>query len=96
MKKSQTIGLSCKSWCYFYALLIIFGFVSLAQADNSYAGLYYTNDSTSVTITGYYGDSNNITIPSTIDGLPVVRVEDEAFDSNTNLTGITIPSSLLK
>ncbi|MGO8675720.1 MAG: choice-of-anchor tandem repeat GloVer-containing protein [Limisphaerales bacterium] len=47
-----------------------------------------------ITITGYAGPGGAVTIPGTIDGLPVTRIGDQAFYQDTSLTGITIPDSV--
>ena len=58
----------------------------------------YTANSGTITITGYTGPGGAVTIPSTINGLPVTSIGDYAFStpfsSNTNLTSITIPNSV--
>lgn len=54
---------------------------------------YTTNDG-AVTITGYTGAGGNVTIPDTIDGLPVISIAEWAFDSCASLTNVTIPDSV--
>jgi hypothetical protein len=55
----------------------------------------YTNTNGTITITGYTGPGGNVAIPSTINGLPVTSIGDQAFWFNcANLTGITIPDSV--
>ncbi len=49
----------------------------------------YTNINGTITITGYTGPGGAVTIPSMINGLPVTRIGDWAFDTQTNLTDIT-------
>ena len=47
------------------------------------------------TITGYRGSDTSITLPSVdIDGAPIQAVNDDAFQGNTSLTSVTIPSSI--
>lgn len=47
------------------------------------------------TITGYRGSDSNITIPSVDrDGEPIQAINDYAFENNTSLTSVTIPSSI--
>ena len=45
-------------------------------------------------ITGYTGNGGNVTVPDTIDGLPVTTIGDEAFVGCTGLTSITLPNSV--
>jgi hypothetical protein len=47
-----------------------------------------------ITITGYHGAGGDIGIPDTINGLPVVGIGDDAFDSYDSLTSVTIPDSV--
>lgn len=54
----------------------------------------YTASGGAVTITGYQGTSLAVVIPSTIIGLPVTRIDDDAFYYQDDLTSITIPSSV--
>ena len=55
--------------------------------------IYTTNNGT-ITIDFYYGSASAVTIPSTIDGLTVTSIGDEAFYYCTNLISITIPKSV--
>ncbi len=65
-----------------------------------YEGFYYTTNDGVITITGYDGDSEGgtvtgtVTVPSTIDGLPVTSIGDRSFIDNSTLTNITLPNSL--
>jgi hypothetical protein len=54
----------------------------------------YTTTNGSITITGYTGPGGEVTIPSTINGLPVTSIGDWAFSSCTSLASITIPNSV--
>jgi len=54
----------------------------------------YTVSNGEVTITGYTGSGGAVTIPPTIDGMPVVGIGYDAFEAYTNMTSITIPSSV--
>jgi hypothetical protein len=47
-----------------------------------------------ITITGYGGPGGEVTIPDTINGLPVTKIGNSAFFHQYNLTGITIPNSV--
>ena len=50
---------------------------------------YIINDDGTITITGYTGSGGAVTIQSTIYGLPVTSIDDEAF-AGTSLTCVTI------
>jgi hypothetical protein len=54
---------------------------------------YVTNDGT-ITITGYTGPGLIVTIPGTINGLPVTSIGDGAFYDYYHLLGVTIPDSV--
>ena len=54
---------------------------------------YMTNSGT-ITITKYAGTSGAVTIPGTINGLPVTSIGANAFYSCTNMISVTIPESV--
>jgi hypothetical protein len=53
----------------------------------------YTIANNEVTITGYTGTDTVISIPATIDGLPVTSIGGFAFH-NSSITSVTIPNSV--
>ena len=53
----------------------------------------YTTNEGAVTITRYTGTGHAVTIPGTMDGLPVVRIGNQAFEFSS-LTNVTIPNSV--
>ncbi len=54
----------------------------------------YTTNNGAISITGYTGPGGSVTIPSTINKLPVTSIGDDAFDSYYTLTNIIIPNSV--
>ena len=56
----------------------------------------YTTDTNnnSIAITGYTGSRAALTIPETINGLPVTVIGEGAFASRASLTSVTIPASV--
>lgn len=66
----------------------------LLPAAISAADYTYTANNGAVTITKYNGAGGAVIIPSAIDGLPVTRIGAQAFINQTNLTSLTIPSSV--
>ena len=55
----------------------------------------FTTEGGKVTITAYKGNSLDVTIPSTIDGMPVVAIGDEAF-KDANIRSVVIPAGVKK
>ena len=58
------------------------------------AGTKFATENGQVTITGYTGSAKNLTIPSSINGNPVVAIAPEAF-LNSKVTKLTLPDSVL-
>src|SRR5258705_13262292 len=56
--------------------------------------IYTTDNDATITITDYTGAGSAVTIPSTIDGMEVTRIGNGAFRWNTNLSSLTIPTSI--
>jgi len=54
----------------------------------------YTNTNGTITITGYTGPGGAVTIPSTINGLPVTRIGGLAFNNQSSVTSVALPVSI--
>ena len=66
-----------------------------AQVEKIPAELEYRrNNEGGVTITAYIGDAVTLIIPAAIEGLPVTSIERMAFSGRTDITSVTIPSSV--
>jgi len=79
-----------RAWCATGALWLM----GLRVVAQDYT---YTNINGAISITGTtlrYGLVGAVTIPSTIEGLPVVNIGHQAFVTNWFLTSITIPGSV--
>jgi hypothetical protein len=70
-------------------LLLLLTLPAVAQAQFT-----FTTTNGTITITGYTGSRGEVTIPSTINGLQVTSIADGAFWECTNLTSVSIPSSV--
>ena len=85
----QRFGFLASAVCLPFLLLLIS--VSAARAQ-----VYeYTEDFGEITITGYHGTGGAVTIPATIDGMPVVSIGDFAFAEDTNVTSVTMGSNVI-
>ena len=61
-----------------------------------YNGLIYSIiDNSYIVITGYKGENENLVIPSVIDGLPVIAIDDLAFINNKTIKSVELAESLL-
>lgn len=74
------------------AFLLLTALASSAKAD--VPSFTYTTANGEVTITGYAGNQATLVIPGTLDGFPVVRIGEDAFQNLTFLTNVTIPDSV--
>jgi hypothetical protein len=63
---------------------------------DSYGTWYYTinADGLTITITRYFGPTNNVIIPSSINGLTVTSIGDWALGWTSSLTSVTIPNGV--
>lgn len=76
-------------------VVVVDSSIGTASADSNEDYRYIiTNDGTEVEITRYIGAGGDITIPSTIGGLPVTRIGYEAFYGNQAITSVIIPDSV--
>ena len=76
---------------------VLFGIFTItlalsAQVQAQYS--YTTNADDTLTITNYTGPGGAVDVPATINGLPVTSIGYIAFYDCTNLTSVTIPSSV--
>jgi|GEM_PF-220488 len=70
--------------------------VGTADKTTEYNGgtLSYVSDNGQITITASENMSGKITIPSSIDGLPVTAIGSEAFKDQTEMLAVVIPESV--
>ena len=54
----------------------------------------YTTNNGTITITKYTGSGGDVTIPSTINGLPVTSIGFGAFQGCSSLTSVTLGNSV--
>jgi hypothetical protein len=71
-------------------LMLLLALPAAMRAQN----VTYETNNGAITITGYTGPSGAVTIPDTINGLPVTSIGDYAFIDDTGLTSVTIPDTV--
>jgi hypothetical protein len=84
------------------ALRALLGLLLLAAPQAGQAQFYYsenpnvgfTNNTITLTITGYYGPDGAVSIPTTIGGWAVTGIGEDAFYECIGVTNITIPASV--
>ncbi len=54
----------------------------------------YTVENGSATLTLYKGDQSEVTIPTTLGGYPVRAIADKAFENNTKVASVSVPSGV--
>jgi hypothetical protein len=59
------------------------------------SGDFTYTETDSIIITKYNGTGGSVSIPAQINGKPVTRIADKAFNNCTGLTSITIPNSVI-
>jgi len=57
-------------------------------------GFVWEHNFSEITITGYIGSSNELTIPNTINGKPVTQIKKGAMKNFTGLKSVVIPGSV--
>jgi hypothetical protein len=81
---------TCASWMLLALVLLS---VPVLKADLWYRDFYYTTNSSGAQITGYFGSGGPVTIPDSINDLPVTSIGSAAFNYQS-LTSVTIPNSV--
>lgn len=77
--------------------LFTFGITEASAATGTqYGDLYYTISNGEATITDCQTSATSVTIPSTINGYPVTKIDYKAFYQYDNLISVTIPDSVTK
>lgn len=78
------------------ALFLTIAVIGLALFTLSVNGedFTYTTNNGTITITGYTGTGGAVTIPETINGLPVTSIGPSAFSDCTSLLDIIVPNGV--
>lgn len=87
--KVERICRRLKFSCVAGLLLLLLTFPAAVHAQFN-----YSVNNNQITIVGYTGGGGTVAIPATINGLPVVKIENIAFAYMTNVTIVTIPASV--
>jgi BspA type Leucine rich repeat region (6 copies) len=73
-----------------FLILVLLGLPGALEGEDF---TYETNNDT-ITITGYTGVGGDVTIPGTVNDLPVISIGYRAFYRCTKLTSIAIPNTV--
>lgn len=83
--------------CLSAVLLLVslpLGAVAATTEKTTADGFVYTVVNEKVTIKQYTGTATAVTVPETIDGLPVTTIGDGAFSYKSELQSVTLPNSI--
>lgn len=85
-----------KYFLLLFATFLGLFFCTTVKAENYYYenGYKYTLSLGKATIVSYVGTDSDPVVPSTLNGKPVVRIEDGAFSNNKNLRSIILPDTI--
>jgi len=75
-------------------LLLLLGLWLAAAAGVRAEDYLYTTNDGAITITNYTGAGGAVSVPATLNGLPVTGVGDAAFANCTSLTDLALPASV--
>ena len=77
------------------SLVILIAVVVGLQLPSAVQAQYtYVTNNSAITITGYTGAGGALTVSNSLNGLPVVSINDAVFQNLSSLTSVTIPSSI--
>lgn len=82
-----------------FLLTITLGIICFSSCANNVfqSGDYrYTVENNEVTIKKYIGNDEEVAVPESIDGMPVIAIGDAAFNACDNIRSVTIPDSVVK
>ncbi len=79
---------------YLQLMLVAFFTCFLLSSGGRAEDFSYTTNNGTLTLTGYTGPGGQVTIPDTINGLPVIAIGDAVFKQKFNVTGLTISSNV--
>ena len=68
--------------------------VTTTEPTTAVSEFEYTVSGSSATITGYKGSGGSISVPTKLGGATVTAIADYAFENNTSITSITVPSTV--
>ncbi len=67
---------------------------SLSANAAEEADFTYSVDGNEITITGHSNPIGNLVIPAEINGMPVTKIADSAFNGSLNITSVRIPATV--
>ncbi len=81
------------SLLFAFALLAVLCVFFLSSCFGN-ADYYYITENGEVTITYYKGREEHVVIPESIDGMPVVAIDNDVFSDNNHIRSVTIPDTV--
>lgn len=76
------------------SLLLLGGMTRLAAQEQQFGDFTYSSDGSAITIVRFTGAGGDVTIPDTIEGLPVRAIQAYAFVYSTLPLHVTVPGTI--
>ncbi|MBQ3602392.1 MAG: sigma-70 family RNA polymerase sigma factor [Clostridia bacterium] len=68
--------------------------VTTTEPTTAASEFEYTVSGSSATVTGYKGSGGSISVPTKLGGATVTAIADYAFENNTSITSVSVPSTV--
>lgn len=93
-------GYKCiRKFCFFFILFLsVICSQNTAHAEKNYSqgSFYYQIEDEAVSITGYFGTKDKVTVPAMIAGYPVSKIATGAFDNADSVKELYLPDTIME
>ena len=80
--------------CIFFTICLLFCFTEIVNASENYSDYEFVEIDGGLCITKYNGNDEELTIPSTVGGVRILKIGDYAFAENKSIKKLIIPDGI--